>query len=161
LPLFCQAVDGKPQDALFVYAQMLDAYARDTIEAQLLGCRVARFAVNELVAVSDQERVAETEEANRGSDLSHMSGIKLAQLPCGGPKLFQRNVGKLQVGSTSLRRRCAADARATRSWPSRRLRLFCLNWSPRVALDAIGSKELVIGILLFSLFKNNKSTRPG
>jgi hypothetical protein len=64
LPLFGEAVDGKPQDALFVWIQMLNAHARDSIEAQLLGCRVACFAVNELVAVSDQERIAETEEAN-------------------------------------------------------------------------------------------------
>ena len=109
LPLFGEAVDGKPQDTLFVWIQMLNAHARDSIEAQLLGCRVARFAVNELVAASDQERVAETEEANRGRDLSHMSGIKLAQLPGGGPKLFQGNVGKLQardVVASSMRRGC-------------------------------------------------------
>ena len=45
LPLFGEAVDGKPQDTLFVWIQMLNAHARDSIEAQLLGCRVARFAV--------------------------------------------------------------------------------------------------------------------
>jgi hypothetical protein len=56
-----------------------------------------RFAVNELVTASDQEWVAKAQEANRGSDLLHMSGIELAQLAAGGPKLFERNVGKLQA----------------------------------------------------------------
>ena len=110
LSFFRQAIDRQSEYTLFVRVQMLDAYARDSIEAQLLRRLVARFAVNELVAASDQERVAETEEADRGRDLSHMSGIKLAQLPGGGPKLFQRNVGKLQareyVVASSMRRRC-------------------------------------------------------
>jgi hypothetical protein len=89
---------------------MLNADAWDPIKAQLLGCGVARFAVNELVTASDQEWVAETKEANRGSDLTHMSGIELAQLPGGGPKLFERNVGKLQarehIVASSMRCRC-------------------------------------------------------
>ena len=36
LSFFGETVDGKPQDAVFVRAQMTDAYARDSIEAQLL-----------------------------------------------------------------------------------------------------------------------------
>ena len=110
LSFFGEAVDGKPQHALFVRVQMLDAHAWDSIEAQLLRRLVARFAVNELVAATDQERIAETEEANRGSNLPHMSWIKLTQLSGGGSKLSERNVGKLQarehVVAPPLRRRC-------------------------------------------------------
>ena len=35
LSLFRQAIDRESEDTLFVYAQMLDADARDSIEAQL------------------------------------------------------------------------------------------------------------------------------
>ena len=122
LPLFCQAIDRQSEYALFVWIQMLDADARDSIEAQLLGCRVARFAVNELVAASDQERVAETEEANRGSDFSHVSGIELAQLPGGGPKLFERNVGKLQAREAC---RCVVYAPQIRGPSAPGLRVGC------------------------------------
>ena len=46
LSFFCQAIDRQSEYTLFVYAQMLDPYARNSIEAQLLGCRVARFAAS-------------------------------------------------------------------------------------------------------------------
>ena len=72
---------------------MLDAYARDSLETQLLRRLVARFAVNELVAAANKEGIAETEEADRGSDLPHVSWIKLTQLSGGGSKFVQRNVG--------------------------------------------------------------------
>ena len=97
LSFFREAVDGKPQHALFVRVQVLDAHARDSIEAQLLRRLEAGFAVDDLVVATDQERIAETEEADRGSDLPHMSRIKLTQLPTGGSKLSERNVGKLQA----------------------------------------------------------------
>jgi hypothetical protein len=61
----------------------------------LLRRLVARFAVNELVAATDRERIAETEETDRGSDLPHMSWIKLTELSGGGPQLVERKVGKL------------------------------------------------------------------
>ena len=95
LSFFGKTVDGKPQDPLFVWAQLLDAYARDSIEAQLLRRLVARFAINELVAATDEERIAETKLANRGRDLPHMSWIKLTQLSGRGSKLVERKVGKL------------------------------------------------------------------
>jgi hypothetical protein len=89
---------------------MLDAYARDSIEAQLLRRLVACFAVDELVAATDQERIAETEEADRGTNLLHVSWIKLTQLSGGGSKLSEQNVGKLQarehVIASSMRRGC-------------------------------------------------------
>ena len=66
---------------------MLNVHAWDSIEAQLLRRLVARFAVNEFVAATDQKRIAETKEADRGRDLPHVSGIKLTQLPRGGSKL--------------------------------------------------------------------------
>ena len=69
---------------------------------------VARFAINELVAAANEEWIAETKGANRGSDLSHMSWIKLTQLSSGGSELFEQNVRQLQarehVIAPSLRR---------------------------------------------------------
>ena len=44
---------------------MLDAYARDSLETQLLGRLVARFAVNELIAATNKERITEAEQATR------------------------------------------------------------------------------------------------
>lgn len=98
LPFFRQAIGPKTQDALFVWAQILDAHTGDSIKAQLLRRLKARFAVNELVAETDKDRVAKTEETDRGRDLTHMSGIELPQFPSGGSKLFDRHVGKLQAG---------------------------------------------------------------
>ena len=73
MAFFGEAVDRKPQDALFVGAQVVDAHAWNPIEAQLLRRLVARFAVDELVAATDKERIAKTKEADRGSDLPHVS----------------------------------------------------------------------------------------
>jgi hypothetical protein len=75
----------------------------------LLGRLVARFAVNELVAAANKKRIAETEQASRGSALPHMSCIKFTQLPIGGSKFFEKNREKLQtwkhVVASSLRPR--------------------------------------------------------
>ena len=64
LSFFCQAIDRKSEYALLVWAQMLDAYARDPIEAQLLRRLVAHFAVNELVVAADKNRITKTEETD-------------------------------------------------------------------------------------------------
>ena len=62
---------------------MLDAHARDSIQAQLLRRLIARFAVNKLVVVTDKKRITKTEEIDRGSNLSHMSWIELAEFSGG------------------------------------------------------------------------------
>jgi hypothetical protein len=53
LSLFRQAIDRQSEDALLVWAQMLDTHARDPIEAQLFRRLVPHFAVNEFVAAAD------------------------------------------------------------------------------------------------------------
>jgi hypothetical protein len=122
----------------------------------LLRRLLARFAVNELVAVGDQERVAETEEADRGGDLSHMSGIELTEFSGGGPQLVERKVGKLQarehVVASSLRsKREGHPLLAVASAAA-----LPLSWSPRVTRDAIELKRFVIGVLLLA---SNKKTK--
>jgi hypothetical protein len=62
---------------------MLDAYARDSIEAQLPCRLVSHFAVNEFVAAADKKRITKTEETDRGRDLSHVSWIELAEFSGG------------------------------------------------------------------------------
>ena len=74
---------------------MLHTHAGDPIEGQLLGRLVTRFTVDELVATANKERIAESEETDRGSDLPHMNRIELAQLPYGWSKLFEPNIRKL------------------------------------------------------------------
>jgi hypothetical protein len=105
LSLFRQAIDRQPEDTLFVYAQMLDADARDSIEAQLPRRLVAYFAVNELVATTDKKRITKTEETDRGSDLTHVNRIEFAEFSGGESKLFKSNVG---AGAC----RCALGARS-------------------------------------------------
>lgn len=55
------------------------------------------LAVDDLIVAANKERIAETEETDRGSDRPYMSRIKLTKLPTGGSKLSERNVGKLQA----------------------------------------------------------------
>jgi hypothetical protein len=69
----------------------------DSIEAQLLRRLETGLAVDDLIVAANKERIAETEETDRGSDLPHMSRIKLTKLPTGGSKLSERNVGKFQA----------------------------------------------------------------
>jgi hypothetical protein len=76
---------------------MVDPDAWDSIKAQLLRRLVTGLAVDELVVAANKERIAETEETDRGSDLLHMSRIKLTKLSTGGSKLFEPSVRKLQA----------------------------------------------------------------
>jgi hypothetical protein len=68
------------------------------------------LAVDDLIVAANKERIAETEETDRGSDRPYMSRIKLTKLPTGGSKLSERNVGKLQarerVVTSAMRRGC-------------------------------------------------------
>jgi hypothetical protein len=61
---------------------------------------VAGLAVNELVIAANKERIAETEETDRGSDLLHMSRIKLTKLSTSGSKLFEPKVSPADCGSS-------------------------------------------------------------
>ena len=117
---------------------------------------VARFAVDELVAATNKERIAETKEADRGSDLPHVSWIKLTQLSGRGSKLFERNVGKLQarehVVAPPLRRGCQSHPflalPAVAALPSQLVAESCAgrNWIHAVAH----------WVLLFASFKKRQ-----
>ena len=77
-----------------------------------------------------------------------MSWIKLTQLSGRGSKLSERNVGKLQAREHVVAPSLSRGRQGHRSWPSRRLRLFRLNWSLRLARGVIGLKRSVIEFLL-------------
>jgi hypothetical protein len=63
----------------------------------LLRRLVARFTVDEIVAVVDKKRITKTEKTDRRSNLAYISRIELAEFSGGGSKLFEPNVGKLQT----------------------------------------------------------------
>ena len=90
MTFFRETIYRESEHALFVLAQVLNANARDAIKPQMSGRLIARLAVDEFIVAADKDRIAESEDADRGSDLTKMGRIERADLSRRRPKISER-----------------------------------------------------------------------
>jgi hypothetical protein len=115
LPLLAESVGGKAQQALLDRGQVVDAHAGRAAEAQQPRRLEPDLAVEDDIILADEDRVAETERADRRRHFPHMGGIAQADLARWRAKLVQRHIGYLQRRQEVVAQR--ARGRAGRRQP--------------------------------------------
>ena len=105
LPFLSQAIDRKAQDTLLVFAEMIDAHAREPAKAEQPRRLDPDRPVDNYVVLADNHGNAKAKPADRVGDLTDMSSVELTNRAPG-----QAQVLKSQVVEQKSRQRIVSHS---------------------------------------------------